>query len=131
LATAIWRFVQEQKPDWLIDLHESANFRLLNPGSTGNSILFVESPETLKASAALIDAVNATIDDDNKRFGCPRPAKDGSLARAAAEHLHIASLLFETTRKDQPLELRIRQHEFLVRRLLEYLEMMPAANAPG
>jgi hypothetical protein len=124
LAKDIWRFVQEQKPDWLVDLHESANFRLLNPGSTGNCILMVETPETSKATDVLLEAVNATIPVAGKKYGVPRPPKDGSLARAAAEYLHLNALLFETTRKDQPLELRVRQHCILTHRLLAYLKMI-------
>jgi hypothetical protein len=131
LAKDIWRFVEEQKPDWLIDLHESENFRLLNPGSTGNAILMVNTPETCKASAVLLEAVNATISEEGKKYGVPRPPKDGSLARAAAEHLHINALLFETTRKDQPMELRVHQHLILVHRLLVHLQMMdPAFQLP-
>jgi predicted deacylase len=123
LAEALWRFVQHQKPDWLIDLHESANYRLLNLGSTGNTILMSETPQTQKAANVLLDAINATISDSDKQWGVPRPPKDGSLARAAAEHLHIHALLFETTNKDQPLDVRVQQHVFLVAQLLKYLNM--------
>jgi predicted deacylase len=125
LAEDIWRFVREQKPDWLVDLHESLDFRLQHVGSTGNSILKVDGLETDQAAAVLTETINATVLDDTKKFGGLRPPKDGSLARAAAVHLHIPSLLLETTRKDQPLELRVSQHQILVHRLLEHLDMLP------
>ncbi len=56
-----------------------------------------------------------------------RPA-DGSLARAAGEHLGANALIVETTWKGQPLALRVRQHRIIVHRLLNWLSMVEARS---
>ena len=126
LAIEIWQLVQHEKVTWLVDLHESQNYRQLKAGSVGNSILFCPMPEVNKLLPVLLAAVNGTIDDPAKKFAYARPPADGSLARAAAQHLGINSVLFESTRKD-PLDVRIREHCTLVQRLLTQLGMIDSA----
>ena len=72
----------------------------------------------------MLEAVNAGIDEQQRKFLILRQPVDSSLARAAAEHLNINGLILETTTKGQPLARRVEQHHVMVRRLLEHLEML-------
>jgi len=130
LAEDIWKLLQEQKPDWLVDLHEGGGFHQLNSQSVGSSILGCYTPEVKKAAPVLLQAVNATIDDEKKRFMVLRQPVDTSLARAAGTHLNINTMIVETTIKDQPLSLRTRQHRVLVHGLLTYLQMLGPGVTP-
>ena len=125
-ALEIWRLVRDQKPAWLIDLHESHTLHGSRPGSVGNSLLCCPSSDMTRAMPAMLDALNAPITDPRQKFITPRPPRDGSLARAAGEHLGIRALIVETTQVDQPSAVRIEQHCRLVRGLLTYLGMGPS-----
>lgn len=124
-ATEIWRFVQQQKPFWLVDLHESRSLHGTQTGAVGNSLLGCTSEEMSKVAPVLARAVNASITDPQRRFRLGRQPKDGTLARAVGEHLHLPSLIVETTKADQPLALRVGQHAAIVRALLKHLGMEP------
>jgi hypothetical protein len=126
-AVEIWQFVRQQKPDWLIDLHEALQFRAHGEDSVGNSLLPCPSPDMRKALPGLLAAVNAGISDPQKRFAAARPPKDTTLARAAGTHLPVRAMIIETTQFDQPLSLRTAQHVTIVHQLLEYLEMVDGA----
>jgi predicted deacylase len=125
LATAIWALVLKHKPDWVLDLHEGYDFNQINEKSVGSSVITLRNENGDVAAGLMLDAVNATINDDQFKFVRREIPVDGSLARAAGEHLHIPALTLETTSK-QPLERRVHQHEIMVRRLLEQLEMIAA-----
>lgn len=129
-AEAIWRFVQDQRPEWLIDLHEGAAIAQLRTGSAGSSIIAFPSDETLQAAALMLEAVNATIDEKDKAFVQRGSPIGGSLARAAAVQLGIRSMIVETTKRDQPVSLRTRQHRIMVHRLLRHLDMLPDVATP-
>src|SRR6185436_7982277 len=85
-------------------------------------------------------AINATITDPKKTFVHLGPPVDGSLARAAGEHLGANAMILETTTRGQPLSFRARQHRVMVRTLLLRLKMidatvtadtLAASTAPG
>jgi predicted deacylase len=40
VAEALWELVEQQKPDFVIDLHEGFDFHSSNPKSVGSSIIF-------------------------------------------------------------------------------------------
>mgnify|MGYP003735103459 CR=1 FL=1 len=48
LAAALWRFVADLRPTWLLDLHESVGFRRLEPKHVGNSIIY--QPDAVAAA---------------------------------------------------------------------------------
>ena len=123
-AQAIWQVARASQPDWLVDLHEGVDFHRLNPGSTGGSIIASPLAPAPAVANELIATVNGMITHHELDFVHLSPPVDGSLARAAGEHLHIPSLIIETTRKD-PLELRVRQQEVIVHGLLAHLGMVP------
>lgn len=127
-ATEIWSFVQQQKPQWFIDLHEAHSLHDSRDGSVGNLLLCCPSPDVTKAQAVLLAGVNATIPDAGRQFAVGRPPKDSTLARAAGVHLGINSFIIETTSADDPLAVRVEHHCQIVRALLKYLGMEPGSK---
>ncbi len=103
LSAALWTFVRAHHPDWLLDLHEGSDFTQLNKKSVGSSIIAAKSTEAKKKACRMLEALNDTIEEPEKKFVLKSPPASGSLARAAAERLGIESMILETTMKDQPL----------------------------
>jgi len=125
LATAVWNFACQQKPNWVIDLHEGYDFSVTNKNSVGSSLLVFPTTEGQSVSTAMQAAVNATITNQNNRFQLRGPPVDSSFARAAGAHLGAHAMILETTTKSQPLPVRVRQHRIMVHTLLRELQMIP------
>lgn len=130
LAAALWQFAQRRKPDWVLDLHEGFDVHQRNPKSVGGSLIVHPNEETDSAATLMLEAINRTIDDEKDRFVRLGPPVNGSLARAAAEHLGASAMIVETAKKDQPISRRVRQHRLLVHRLLESLDMIDRRVSP-
>lgn len=122
LAAAIWTWLQSFDPDWVLDLHEGLDFRRLNAGSVGNTVIVHPTEEGLEAAGALIQRLDATVDVPDKRFVLLETAKEGALSRASAELLGAQSMILETTTKE-PFEVRVEQHGLAVGTLLDRLAM--------
>lgn len=120
VAKALWELVEQQKPDFVIDLHEGFDFHVSNPKSVGSSIIFSKTEKRYSLAEKMIGAVNATVDDDGRKFELlsRSGAAKGSLVRACTDRLDIDSFILETTYKDQPLSLRTRQHRLMLSVLL-------------
>ena len=125
-AKALWAFVQEHKPDYTLDLHEGSGFRSAGSESVGSSIIRVPHPETAALQDLMLAAVNATITDPERKFARLRGGANGSLARACGERLGARAFILETTFKDQPVALRVRQHRIMVHTLLKHLGITAA-----
>lgn len=123
IAQAIWKIAREQKPDWVLDLHEGYDFHQVNEKSVGSSIIASPDEACQTAATLMLAAVNATITDAQLKFIRRGPPIDGSLARAGSEHLHAPGMTLETTSK-QPMERRVYQHQVMVRTLLNHLGML-------
>jgi predicted deacylase len=133
LAQAIWELALAHKPDWVLDLHEGYDFSRRNGKSVGSSIICFPIEKAQIAADLMITAVNASIAAEQFRFRRLNLPIDGSLARAAGEHLGVPGMTLETTSK-QPMEKRVRQHEVMVDRLFQYLGMIkttPRATLVG
>lgn len=130
LAKAIWKFVTELKPDWLLDLHESRGSRQSAKSSVGSTIIHDGKRATRARAEAMLEAVNATIAEADRKFLLLRTPVVGSLARSTADLLSTHTMILETTSAKQPLELRIRQHQIMVHRLLDNMKMLPADFDP-
>lgn len=130
LATAIWQVALEQKPDWLLDLHEGYDFNQINEKSVGSSIIVFPDDKGSAAAELMLAAVNKTISEEKLKFAHRGPPIDGSLARAGGEHLHIPSMTLETTSK-QPITKRVNQHETMVHALLAHLDMVGSLSLSG
>lgn len=149
-AIAIWQCVQSLRPAWVVDLHEGSGIRAAGSKSVGSSVIVCRSAEGDDAAGRMLAAVNATIDRAEKQFVRLGPPIDGSLARAAGEHLGARAMILETSIQDlpppptkavaeakqnalppqprqQPLSRRVRQHRLLVHALLAHLGMIDAA----
>lgn len=127
LATALWEFATEVKPDWVIDLHEGFEFNLThNPPdgekkSVGSSVIYREGELDLVAER-IVNVANETVTDTNRRFSLLRRGPvDTSFARACIHYLGAEAMILETTFKDQPLSLRTRQHRAMVSVLLQHI----------
>lgn len=120
VAEALWELVERQKPDFIVDLHEGFDFHVSNPNSVGSSVIFSNSVRRASLAEKMLSAVNATVDEEERRFEMlsRSGAAKGSLVRACTDRLKIDSFILETTYKDQPLSLRARQHRLMVSTLL-------------
>ncbi len=125
LARALWGFVAAARPAWLLDLHEGLEVHQQTPKSTGSSIIHDPSSVTGGEASRMLEAVNATVAEADRKFVLIRGPVRGGLACAAAELLGAHAMILETTSHRQPLALRTRQHGLMVRRLLEDLDMLP------
>ncbi|MBI5684440.1 MAG: succinylglutamate desuccinylase/aspartoacylase family protein [Verrucomicrobia bacterium] len=130
LATALWNFVRQQKPAWVVDLHEGSDFNAMTNKSVGSSVIVFPTPDGKAVSPAIQAAVNATVTNQNRRFTLRGPPVDGSLARAAGAHLGANALILETTTKSQALSVRARQHRIMVFALLARLDMTGGKLSP-
>ena len=123
-ARALWECLKACRPDWLLDLHEGSGFHQKNSKTVGSTIIASRSPETDTAAELLLEAVNRAIPEGAERFVRLGLPADGSLVRAAGEHLGVPSLILESTVEDQPRSRRTRQHRVMVHRLLVHLGMV-------
>ena len=144
-AKAIWQWVQSLKPTWLVDLHEGTGIHGADSTSVGSSVIVCPSADADEAARLMLSAVNATIDNAQKRFVRLGPPVNGSLARAAGEHLGARAMILETSIYDLPpavtkepsqkakstsstskareqrISTRVRQHRLMVQALLAHL----------
>ena len=127
LAQAIWKIANDNKVDWVLDLHEGYDFHQLNEKSVGSSIICFPLPAGQAAADEMLAAVNATITNSAIKFVRREMPIDGSLARAGGEHLHVPSMTLETTSK-QPMERRVQQHQLAVHTLLVRLGMLDKSD---
>lgn len=129
-AQELWQFVEQQKPDWLLDLHEGTDFHLVNSNSVGGTIIFFPTVVASNAALAMLAAVNVPLTNHIRHFLPLWLPIDGSLARAAAEHLAAQTMILETPIKNQRLTTRARQHRVMVHVLLKRLDMIDTAVLP-
>ena len=78
----------------------------------------------------MLDAINATVEEADHKFLILRGPVKGGIARSASDLLGTHAMILETTSAKQPLDLRVRQHQLMVRWLLEDLKMLPAGFDP-
>lgn len=129
LATALWQQIKSFKPDWVVDLHEGFGFHIQTTSTVGSSVITVKTPECLRISEKLLAAVNATVQNPQRKFVQLAIPADGTLAGAVGEHLKVQAMIIETTSGGgQPLALRTRQHRLMVATLLRELKMI---NGPA
>ena len=125
-AQALWAFVKDLDPDWVLDLHEGFDIHRQNPKSVGSSILCRPDDATRPHFEHALAAVNASIEDPEKRFLLKDATwtADGSLVRASMQRLGAVGAILETTYEDQPIAVRMRQHRLMVHRILKNLGMI-------
>ena len=134
LAEALWAFIGEWQPRYVLDLHEGYGFRSAGSDSVGSSIIRTRRQGNKELQTLMLEAVNGS--EPEHEFARLHGAAEGSLARACSERFEAHAFICETTYKHQPLALRTRQHRVMVHALLEHLDMaaagrnrmVPAAN---
>ena len=67
LSEALWELAESRKPDWLLDLHEGRDFAQTST-SVGSSIIADRSPEAKRQAQNMLDSVNDTIAESEKKF---------------------------------------------------------------
>lgn len=131
LATELWRFVREQEPDWVIDLHEGYEFHVLHrppkgkKRSVGSTIIYSSNEFLDPFVERALAAANTHVTDSKRTFvALRRGPVAGSLARAVYSVLGANSMILETTFRDQPFSLRARQHRAMVNSLFNDLGLI-------
>ncbi len=134
IARALWQFIRSEKPDWILDLHEGYAFRASHKPpkgkkkSTGSSLIYrrgMARGGLDPIARRMQEAVNATVDDPDRRFVLLRggPVSTG-LVGASNRHLGIPGMILETTFKGQPVSLRTRQHRTMVNVFMREIGMI-------
>jgi predicted deacylase len=125
---ALWKFVEEERPEWIFDLHEGFDFHRVNPKSVGSSV--IAFPDQSDFAAKLQRAVNQNIPEALHFDLLDRSGPVvGSLARAGREKIGANSFILETTFKNQSVSKRSRQHRIMVSTALVELGMLRGIQA--
>jgi hypothetical protein len=87
--------------------------------------------ETQAVAQAMLEAVNGTIEKEDRKFTLLGSPVAGSLARAASQHMAAKALIVETTIKGQRIPIRARQHRLMLFAALNKLKMLKADVTAG
>ena len=132
LAKDIWALLERIEPDWVVDLHESLNYRSRSTAKRkylGNTLICWPGEETDAAAKAMTDSANSHVSRKDRKWLILHSPIEGSLARAAATRLEANAMIVESCRKDF-LAVRVRHHRIVVHRLLRHLGMLPENASP-
>lgn len=131
IAKALWRFVQDQQPDWILDLHEGYQFNVSHQPpdgedkSVGSSVIYKADPALDELARLVQEAALTTVTDPDRRFVLlDRGPKKTSLVAAGIRHLGVRGMILETTFSFQPVSLRTRQHRLMVNVVMRHLGMI-------
>jgi len=130
LADALWQLMKSHQPDWVFDCHEGYDFHQINSKSVGSTVIADKKAATQKLAEVLLDVVNADIETPEKTFVKRGPPIAGSLARAASDHLDAQAMILESTKKDQRIPFRARQHRQMLHAALTELDMLSPDVTP-
>ena len=131
LAAALWQLLESARPDLILDYHEGFDFYRRGGKSIGSTVLYSPLPVAAELVPGILAAVNDTIAVASKRFDpIPKPIV-GSIIDAAWRRLGIAGIVLETTKADQPLDLRVGQHLLMSEALLRALGMLALPDGMG
>lgn len=123
LSKAIFQQVKKYDPDWLMDMHEGANYqKLKSSSSVGQSLIYYPKSQTRIVGNKIVNSMNANISTSYKKFSLLRYPVSGSLARASAIQCGTNAFIFETCSRD-PLNTRINRQVKAANILLGHLGM--------
>lgn len=123
LAREIFKVVKNYNVDWLVDMHEGANYqRVTSSTSVGESLIYYPNTQTKTIATNIVNTLNKGISTSYKDFTLLRYPTGGSLSKAAAVAAGAHSFIFETCSRD-PLSTRINYQLKAANMLLSYLNM--------
>lgn len=131
IATALWKFVVAQNPDWLFDLHEGYEFNISHkpkPGKTksvGSSIIYDRTQQLEPMVERMLTVANGTVSNPDRMFVLRgRGPKKTGLASAVIHVLKKQAMILETTYQHQRLPVRTRQHRAMMGVALRQIGMI-------
>ena len=123
LAREIFKIVKSYDVDWLMDMHEGANYqRITSSTSVGESLIYYPDTQTKTIATSIVNTLNKGISTSYKDFTLLRYPTAGSLSKAAAVVCGSNTFIFETCSRD-PLSTRINYQLKAANMLLSYLNM--------
>ncbi len=123
LSKAIFNVVKKYNVDWVMDMHEGANYeRIKSSSSVGQSLIYYPDTKTKVIASKIVSSLNKGIATSYKDFSLLRYPVSGSLAKAAAVACGANSFIFETCSRD-PLATRVNYQLKAANMLLDYLNM--------
>ena len=129
LATAIWDLLKAHKPKFVFDMHEGVDYYKAGTGSVGQTVIYHPNSEAQATATAMVNAMNAQIQEPIREFTLLRYPVKGGLTRASADYLDAYSMELETSMK-QTLNTRINLHLKMLGVALDRLGMTPSDDIP-
>lgn len=129
LATAIWDLLKAQRPQFVFDMHEGVDYYKAGTGSVGQTVIYHPNSEAQATATAIVNAMNAEIQESIRKFTLLRYPVQGGLTRASADCLGTYSMELETSMK-QTLATRIDLHLKMLGVALDRLGMTPSDDIP-
>ena len=123
LSKAIFNQVKKYDPDWLMDMHEGANYqKVTSSSSVGQSLIYYPDSQTRVVGQKIVNSMNANISTSYEKFSLLRYPASGSLSRAAAIVCGSNAFIFETCSRDS-LTTRVNRQVKAANILLDHLGM--------
>jgi glutamine amidotransferase-like uncharacterized protein len=132
LARDVWKLVSTYRPEWVVDLHESVDYRSRTSKertTLGNTLICAGDEEAFRTGGLMAAAANEVTPRPDRRWRVLTSPVEGSLVRAATDAAGARALIVESCRKDH-LAIRVRQHRIVVYTLLDALGMLPEGSSP-
>jgi len=129
LATAIWDLLKAHKPKFVIDMHEGVDYYKAGTGSVGQTVIYHPNSEAQATATAIVNAMNAQIQESIRKFTLLRYPVQGGLTRASADYLGTYSMELETSQK-QTLSTRIDLQLKMLGVALDRFGMTPSDDIP-
>lgn len=107
-----------------LDFHEAYDFHIINKNSIGSTIMASNHNKLQKLGKILVDEINKTINDENKKFIYLNNS-DYDIKNSLRNYCYLNNKLYfliEITGQNnkQPLELRKEQTRIILHKCLEY-----------
>ena len=116
-----------QNSDFVIDFHEGFDFHKINNTSIGSTIKYLNTPKSEKICNHLINNINKTIIEINKKF-TPIKEKDRYIKNSLSDYCNLNNIdynLIEITGQNnkQHLDIRIKQTIIILNSLFKYFKL--------
>jgi succinylglutamate desuccinylase len=125
LAGEIFEIMNKNEVEFLLDLHESADYYNKNNSSYGQTIVLDDNknPFLNKIAKYLVDELNSSIVSPENKFEVIVKPIDGSSTYEALNHLKIYGITFETCKKID-YKKRVDFHYQCIEKILAYFDLV-------